>query len=60
MPQSDPPTPEFENIQSAAQYDCWVRSKVEAAMADSRPSVPHDQVMAELKALVATYGRGPL
>lgn len=37
---------------AAAAYDEWLRSKVQAALDDPRPSIPHDQVMAEMRALI--------
>ena len=34
-------------------YDAWFRAKVHEALADPRPTIPHQQVMAEAKALIA-------
>ncbi|WP_347259056.1 hypothetical protein [Methylocaldum sp.] len=34
----------------AADHDRWFRAQVQAALDDSRPGIPHDDVMAELKA----------
>ncbi|MGO1076134.1 type II toxin-antitoxin system RelB/DinJ family antitoxin [Inquilinus sp. CA228] len=33
-------------------YDAWFRAKVHEALADSRPAVPHQQVMDEAQALI--------
>lgn len=33
-------------------YDQWFRAKVQEALADTRPSVPHQQVMNEVQALI--------
>ena len=33
-------------------YDAWFRAKVQQALADTRPSVPHQQVMDEAQALI--------
>lgn len=33
-------------------YDAWFRSKVQEALDDKRPSVPHRQVMDEAQALI--------
>jgi DNA-damage-inducible protein J len=33
-------------------YDAWFRAKVQEALADPRPAVPHDQVMQEARALI--------
>ena len=30
----------------------WFRAQVEASLADPRPGIPHDQVMAELRAII--------
>ncbi|WP_448119131.1 type II toxin-antitoxin system RelB family antitoxin [Pseudomonas serbica] len=30
----------------------WFRAKVQAALDDPRPNIPHDQVMAEMRALL--------
>ncbi len=43
---------EFETEEQAASYDAWFRRKVEASLADTRPGVPHDQVMAEVRAII--------
>jgi len=43
---------EFETEEQAANYDRWFRLKVETALADPRPSIPHDQVMADMRALL--------
>lgn len=44
---------EFETEEQAASYDRWFRAKIEASRADPRPGIPHDQVMAEMRALLA-------
>ena len=44
----DPIVSEFETEEEEAAYNEWFRKKVEASLADPRPPVPHDQVMAEL------------
>ncbi len=45
---------EFETEEQAASYDRWFRSKVEAALSDQRPPVPHDEAMARLQTIVAS------
>jgi DNA-damage-inducible protein J len=35
-----------------AAYDAWFRAKVQEALADTRPTVPHRQVMNEAQALI--------
>lgn len=37
---------------AAAAYDAWFRAQVQEAIDDPRPSVPHDQVMANVRALI--------
>ena len=44
---------EFESEEQEANYTAWLKAKVEASLKDPRPNVPHDQVMAEARALLA-------
>lgn len=44
---------EFATVEEAEAYDIWFRAKVQASMVDSRPSIPHDQVMAEMVTIIA-------
>ncbi|WP_323991494.1 type II toxin-antitoxin system RelB/DinJ family antitoxin [Nguyenibacter sp. L1] len=39
-------------------YDAWFRTKVHEALADTRPSVPHRQVMDDAQALIDRKRRG--
>jgi hypothetical protein len=48
----DPIVSEFDSPEDEAAYNAWFRRKVEASLADRRPPVPHDQVMAELDAIL--------
>lgn len=43
---------EFETEEQAASYDRWFRAKVQCSLDDPRPSTPHDQVMAEMDAII--------
>ncbi|RON57645.1 type II toxin-antitoxin system RelB family antitoxin [Pseudomonas frederiksbergensis] len=43
---------EFTTEEQAASYDRWLRAKVQASLNDPRPNVPHDQVMADMRALI--------
>lgn len=52
MNEQSPFGPEFATPEEAAAYDAWFRAKVEASLADERPPVPHDQVMAEIRAII--------
>jgi len=47
-----PPIPEFETEEQAASHDRWFRAKVQAALDDPRPGVSHEQVMADMRALI--------
>lgn len=49
----DPRVSEFETQEQADSYDLWFRAKVQAAMDDPRPGIPHDQVMARMDARIA-------
>ncbi|OJA03877.1 stability determinant [Halomonas sp. QHL1] len=48
----DPIVSEFETQEQADSYQRWFRERVEASLADSRPGIPHDEVMAEMDALI--------
>lgn len=52
MNKLSPIVSEFETEEEAAAYDAWLRAKVEAAIADTRPMIPHDQVMAEMETII--------
>ncbi|HYW16343.1 MAG TPA: stability determinant [Allosphingosinicella sp.] len=47
---------EFDTPEEAAAYEKWVVDKV-ASLADERPSIPHDDVMAEMRAIIERKGR---
>lgn len=40
---------EFETQEQADSYDRWFRAKVEAAMNSTKPRIPHDKAMAEIR-----------
>ena len=48
------PGPDNRTPEEIAAYERWVVAKVAAARADPRPSVPHDVVMAQMRALIAS------
>jgi hypothetical protein len=50
--QLSPIESEFATVEEAEAYDRWFRAKVEASLADTRPSIPHDQVMAEMEEII--------
>jgi hypothetical protein len=37
---------------AAAAYDQWFREQVQEAIDDARPGIPHDQVMADVQAIL--------
>jgi hypothetical protein len=43
---------EFASQEEAAAYDRWFREKVAASLADPRPGIPHDEVMASVQAII--------
>ena len=43
---------EFETQEAADSYDAWFRAKVQESRDDPRPSIPHDVVMAKMRALL--------
>jgi hypothetical protein len=57
MSQLDPRVSEFESTEAAESYDRWFRAKIERAMADTRPAIPHDQVMAKVEAIIIAAER---
>ncbi|MDH1281657.1 stability determinant [Pseudomonas chengduensis] len=50
--QLSPIVSEFETQEQADSHDRWFRRKVQESLDDSRPGVPHDQVMAEMEAII--------
>lgn len=49
----DPIVSEFENAEAEASYEKWLIARVEASLADPRPSVPHSTVVAGAEAIIA-------
>jgi len=43
---------EFDTEEVASSYDRWFYGKVQEAIDDQRPGIPHDQVMAEMDAII--------
>ncbi|MDN7352161.1 type II toxin-antitoxin system RelB family antitoxin [Acetobacter senegalensis] len=43
---------EFETIEQEAAYTAWLQTKVAASLADGRPTIPHDEVMGEMEAII--------
>jgi hypothetical protein len=57
MTKYDPIVSEFASSEDEAAYDAWYRARVERAMASEGPDIPHDQVMAEMDAIIAKHER---
>ena len=53
MGKLSPIVSEFDTEEEAEAYDRWFRAKVEASLADPRPPIPHDEVMAEIDRIIA-------
>ena len=47
---------EFDTPEEEAAYEAWLRAKVAASLADERPPVSHDEVMAEIRTIIAKAG----
>lgn len=48
---------EFETVEQEASYTRWLHARVSASLDDAAPSVPHDQVMAELDTLLEEFAQ---
>jgi hypothetical protein len=48
---------EFDSVESAEAYDRWFRAKVAASLADGLPGVPHDEAMAQVRAIIDKHDR---
>ena len=46
----DPLVSEFATAEEAEAYDRWFRARVARSLADPRPSIPHDEAMASIRA----------
>lgn len=53
MAQLDPLISEFATAQEAQRHDGWVRAKVEAALADTRAPVAHDEAERAVREVIA-------
>jgi hypothetical protein len=59
MAKLDPIVSEFESDEAAEAYDVWFRAQVEAALAETGPGIPHEQVMAEIRKMLAKHCNAP-
>ncbi|MBO9873535.1 MULTISPECIES: type II toxin-antitoxin system RelB family antitoxin [Xanthomonas] len=54
----DPHVSEFKSTEAAENYDRWFRAKIKRAVADTRPTISHDQVMARAHAAIEAAAKG--
>ena len=52
MAKLDPIVSEFDTDEDAEAYDKWFREQVEAGLASKGPWIPHDEVMAGIRAII--------
>jgi len=52
MTKMTPIESEFATTDEAEAHDAWFRAKVETALASNAPTIPHDQVMAEIQGII--------
>lgn len=43
---------EFETEEQEASYNAWLNAKVAESLKDTRPNIPHDVVMAKMRAFL--------
>ena len=43
---------EFSSAEEAQAYDQWLRDRISSSLADQRPNIPHDVVMAEMREMI--------
>lgn len=52
MTKMSPIESEFATAEDAAAHDEWARAKIARALDSAEPTIPHDEVMAEARAIV--------
>lgn len=57
MPELSPIESEFPSTEEAEAHDLWVREKVLKALHSTKPRIPHDQVMAEMRTVIEEHSR---
>ncbi|RYG12165.1 MAG: stability determinant [Caulobacteraceae bacterium] len=55
MPALSPIESEFASTEEAEAHDAWFRAKVREALDDPSEPIPHDQVMAEIQAIIDAH-----
>ncbi|MDZ4362931.1 hypothetical protein [Brevundimonas sp.] len=54
MPALDPIVSEFASTEEEAAHDLWFRAKVQEALANPGPDIPHEDVVARIKSRLAS------
>ena len=49
---------EFETSEQEAKYTAWLQEKVLVSLADTQDVIPHDEVMAEMDAIIEAAESG--
>jgi hypothetical protein len=44
---------EFDSLEQAEAYEAWLREKVAASLADGKPTIAHDEAMAQVRKIIA-------
>jgi hypothetical protein len=52
MNEHSPIVSEFDTPEQEASYLEWLKRKVASSLADPRPAIPHDEVMARAQAII--------
>lgn len=55
MAKLDPIVSEFATTEEAEAYDVWFRKKVQESLDNPGPGIPHEEVMARVKAIIDQY-----
>lgn len=43
---------EFESLEQAEAYEAWLRTKVTTSLADGKPTIAHDEAMAQIRKII--------
>jgi hypothetical protein len=57
MAKLSPIVSEFESTEEAEAYDVWFRQRVQEGLDDPGPSVPHDEAMRQIQAIIEATKR---
>jgi hypothetical protein len=49
---------EFETVEAESQYNLWLQAKYQANIVDSRPVIPHDEVMSDMDLIIDEIEKG--